>query len=422
MTTWGGQFYYVAPFSNQSRELVWVNGRLPDFLGPLSEKYIDDIKESEMRIIFKTGSFIKLIGADNHQAGRGFNPDGAAYDEVKDHDPRFHAGFVKNLAAKKAPLVAVGTPPPEDDHFFWELEEDIANHPRGKVFIKSSYENPHVDHDEFRQEEKDAIRKGDYAEYQREILALRVRGGKNAIFPMLKLGDHDPLGKAYLGHTEHYVSYKKYIKKIQSNWKEWDLINLYDPGTTKCFAYLLLAFNKYTKEMVALDGIYETMQAKATTRQIYPRSMEVYRQVSKDWKSSRKIYDHAGAWFAAEVAQEYGDGLERCEKDLDNKENKLGLIKDALLGDYFKMTDRMYWLAWEMTNYYTDENGKIPKKNDHLIDLVRYGFNAVGFDTVPKEPFKATDEEDARSSRIELEDYGDFHDLEYQLEEAIYDY
>ena len=56
-----------------------------------------------------------------------------------------------------------------------------------------------------------------------------------------------------------------------------------------------------------------------------------------------------------------------------------------MLEDLLVISDRCSGLISEMATYATDEEGKIPKKNDHAIDSLRYLMNAAHLSTVPKD-------------------------------------
>ena len=105
-----------------------------------------------------------------------------------------------------------------------------------------------------------------------------------------------------------------------------------------------------------------------------------------------------------------------CVKDLRDKEVKLSSIKDFIREDLFEISDLCPNTIWEMRNYATDENGKIPKKNDHLIDCIRYLFNDAHLHTVPKTRYKIDDEE---MIRVMPED--GFPDFEEELPFDPYD-
>ena len=107
--------------------------------------------------------------------------------------------------------------------------------------------------------------------------------------------------------------------------------------------------------------------------------MEEVNSVEMDWLG---CYDNAAAWFASEVAYEYPElpfGLFPCEKDLKNKEAKLSMIKDAFLANLITISDRCEKFYWECDNYKLDDNKKIIKENDHLIDAFRYILNLANF-------------------------------------------
>lgn len=385
LTTPNGQFYYVAPFYNQASELIWKPNRIQNFLKHHSSKYIDDIHETDKRIILKNKSFIKLVGSDNYDAGRGYNPDGAGYDEFKDHDYRFHQGFVDNLMTKKAPLLIVGTPPETFDHFFVRTEEEFKVDPRGAYFKKPTHSNPYIDKEEIEMERAAAIAKGEWAKYMREIEAEIVPGGANAIFPMLEIPRYDEKG-SFVGESRHVKYQQSLIEEIMRTRKDWDFYTLYDPGSVACFAAIFMAVNKFSKKVIILDEIYEKVKANMSTKQIYPRALvkmeKLIPTAVSDW---REYYDYAATWFQNEVQAEYRRSIMPCTKDVNKKEEKLSVIKDFLLADLFVISDTCKGLISEMSTYATDENGKIPKINDHAIDCVRYGFNAAYLSTVPRD-------------------------------------
>jgi hypothetical protein len=390
LTVPNGQFYYVAPFYNQASEIIWKPNRLQNFLGKNRDKYIDSIHETDKRITFKNGSFIKLVGSDNYESGRGFNPDGAVYDEFKDHDYRFHQGFSDNLLAKKAPLLIVGTPPELFDHFFVRTEEEFKLDPRGAYFKRPTHSNPYIDKEELELEKQAAINKGEWSKYMREIEAEIVPGGANAIFPMLEIPRYDERGE-FIGESRHVKNHSSLIAEVSSSWRDWQYYVSYDPGSATCFAAIFAAVNRYSKKVIILDEIYEKRKMEMSTRKIYPKAMAKMKELvdRADWHES---YDYAATWFQNEVMSEYRRSIMPCTKDINKKEEKLSSIKDFLLEDLFIISNRCKGLISEMSTYATDENGKIPKINDHAIDAVRYMFNAAYLSTVPRDRHKRPDD------------------------------
>jgi hypothetical protein len=391
LTIPNGQFYYIAPYYNQAAEIIWKPGRLQNFMGKHKDKYIQDIHETDRRIIFKNGSFIKLVGSDNYEAGRGFNPDGACIDEFKDIDYRFYTGFEPNLIAKKAPILIVGTPPSDFDNFFVRTEEEFKLDPRGAYFKKPTYLNPYIDSAELDLEKKAAIAKGEFSKFQREIMAEIVPGGALSIFPMFESPMIDMAGK-FTNETRHVKNKDEVDRRVSTYPKDYKYYVAFDPGSSICFGVLFMAIHKYTKQVLILDEIYEKNRNETTEKKIWPRATAIMKRYApvEQWY---KVYDYAASWFQVAVNNEFGVSLMPCTKDVNKKDVALSVIKDFMLESVedeslFLVSSRCEKFIWEVANYATDEDGKIPKVNDHLIDALRYNFNSAGLSTVPKERHK----------------------------------
>lgn len=414
--------YYFAPFQDQIKDLVWENGRMPYFLpDKLMKKYGIEINNTDKRVSFGcNGSFIKCEGADNHQKARGYSATGlCVYDEQKDIHPEFHGGFEPNLAITDAPLMMVGTPPSEDEGDVCErwitMENEVKNSPVGFFINKPSMTNPHISQDFFIRKKKELIDKGEEWLWRKEYLAEIVNAGSSAIFPMLD-------------KEKHVSSYDEMKKEILDNHDDWEFYISFDPGSATVFGVLLAALHKFSKKVYFLDEIYAdnfaTNSAGIVVAQARAKMFEIMPEVDR-WHG---VYDYAATWFLNEYQTNYDFGLflHRCEKDLKNKENKLSLIKDMLLGGFYIMSDRCVKLLWEMKSYKTDEHGRIKKVNDHLIDDSRYILNAMNYDKVPSErPLtEAQSRPDARKVLIHNDEemFINNEDVYASFDSELYDY
>ena len=372
-------------------------------LKELSDKYGIKVNESEMRIRFGNGSFIKLDGADNHQAYRGVNPHLIVYDEFKDHHPKFHTGMEPNLATYEAPLIIVGTPC-EGDEDNEERFNSLADY--AKIADNQSYFqlptaiNPHISKKWLLQKKKELFTRGEEDKWFREYCALRVKAGQRSIFPMLT-------------RQKHVVSEPKILSIFGKRRKDYELFCGFDPASSSCFAVVLIAIHKYNKRIIVLDEIYETDKQEMSTRPIWLKTMKMVNKWNLRIDDIRFVYDYAAAWFANEVNDKFGVGLEPSFKDIGkNKEKRLSLIKDCLnLEGCFTINEstlnrksKNSGLFWEMSNYRVDDKGKIPKENDHAIDTLRYILSNAHYDEAPVNPITKDPTDMRRGFTIE-QDY-----------------
>ena len=380
--------YYIAPFGNQAGELLWHNGRLPNFYPDnIKEKYSIRPRNSDYRILFGfNGSFIKLAGADNYDAYRGVNPHGVGYEEFKDHHPEFHKAMSPNLLTYEAPLMIIGTPPEAEDNQFCELADFAKNEPDEAWFNFPSWANPHVSTEWLRKEKRKLFKQNKEDEWFREYCAKRVKSGKRHIF-----GRFDD--------TAHVMPFDKMMKLIERSQKDWNFFCTADPGSAKCFAVLFTAIHKYKKLVFHMDEIYEETPANMATRKMMESCIEngdnkdgILLKLNElhpwldEWTYT---YDEAALWFQTEVLNNYGDiypdiNFMPTDKTQNKKDSGITLINDQIAAHKFYMSDRCVKFKFEMNNYVKDSKGNVPKTNDHLIDDGRYT-NSAAFYALPDE-------------------------------------
>ena len=391
----GSENYYFAPYMKQAREILWASRRVQTF-GP--EAWVKEINNTEMRVTFENGSFIKLDGSDNVDAYRGVKPRGlTVFDEFKDFREEFYDAYDPNRAAFDSPLMIIGTPP-ELDGQFTKLAAEFSNDQSKRFFQMPTSANPHITKAWLNKKKNELYALGEGDKWVREYEARFVPGGASSIFPMLSEA-------AVLPHSELLAQIWKDRKKLE--WILWA-----DPAGASCFAVLFCAVNPYTKHVYCLDEIYELTQAEMSVGRIWPRIKEARDELwDGEW---RQGYDEASTWFANEVLDAFGEGLEPTQKMKSDKMTGLSLIKDALLQGKLVMSDRCHKLYWEMSRYRKDDSGKVPKKDDHLIDCLRYVFDSLPYSVKPeheivKDPFL-----EKRSFRFQ-DDFPDLYSNDFDL-------
>jgi hypothetical protein len=399
--------YYFAPFSNQIDDLIWKNGRMPNFFPDyLQKKYIKSINNSDKRIVFNNGSFIKCDGADNFEKARGYSPTGlSAYDETKDFRKEFHVGYDPNRAITDAPLLAVGSPGGGENLLsqLWDAAE-VSEH--GASFRLPSHMNPHISAAYLEKKRLEHIARDELEVYQQEYLAMRVKLGTKYIFPMLS--------------QAVVQSYTEALAYITRHRKDYDFFISADPGSAKCFAVLFGVVHRYDKHVIILDEIYETKLGQNSVGVMAPRILEKINEINRNYDDWMACYDHAATWFFSELVGTMPDfpiNFIKCEKDLNNKEAKLSMIKDMILTKVFTMTDKCVKLYWEMENYKRGDNGIVKKEDDHAIDTCRYLLNLANYEFTPAaRPVnyrsilqrREFEEEDMFEKKFTGEGYGDF--------------
>lgn len=387
--------FYVAPELKQGKKILWEDPRLLSF-GP--QDWVVDVNQAETRIRLKNKSYLKVDGSDNFEAHRGTRPGILIYEEYKDHDPRFRTIMRPNLSVYDAPEIFIGTPPEKECEYDITAKEH-QSHPKKLFYEAPTWENPSISKSWLLEEKKRLYLRGDGDVWEREYAAKNVKGGSQKIFSMLDR-------KIVLPHDEVYSMIKKDRKKLWWTW--WN-----DPGTTSCFATLYVAINPYTKMVYVLDEIYEKQQSEMTVRQIGRRALQKRDELyDREWVGG---YDEAEAWFAAEFFDHYGEMLTPSHKHLHDKVVGVTLLKDILLSEKMVISDRCPHFWWEMDNYFKDKNGNIPKKNDHLIDTMRYILGHHNYQLNEMTEYDESADEDFRGARPSDDfDRGDWNNGDYR--------
>lgn len=386
--------YFFAPEQKQARNLIWEDPRIKNF-GPRHWLLPGSrgINESEMVMRLTNGSFIKIDGTDNHDKYRGVRYKISVYDEYKDANARMRKAMRPNASVLDGIDVYMGSPPDVSGTDYELLEREHKIDKRKLMVHAPSWHNPHISKKWLFDEKTSLYLRGEGDEWEREYAAKYVRGGANSIFPMLDVRmmiNHDKLIKERIYRDR---------KKLQWFW--WA-----DPAGATCFAVLFVAINPYTKEIFCLDEIYEKDQKEMTVKNIGKRIIEKRDELFSRMNEWRQGYDEAATWFSNEWMDTFPDenGLEPSQKAHHDKAYGLSLIKTAMLQQKFWVSSRCVNLYKELENYIKDKNGNIPKKNDHLIDDLRYILGAANYEIKTQTEYKEEFNEDFRGEPLEFVD------------------
>lgn len=401
--------YYIAPFSKQAREILWASNRLQRF-GPLN--WVKKTYQHEMRIVFWNDSFIKIEGADNTQALAGINPHFVVYDEQKDHDPMFHMSMAPNLTTFQAPLLIVGSPPYSDvlpnEVNYLQLAEEARIRSRGFFYTGPSWErrNDPLFLEELMETKKVLIARGERDVWDREYGGKFVKAGGRFVFPMFE---------NYKGR--HVQPHEVVMSEVRPRMYDLDYWCVCDPGTTSVFAVGFFAIDWRQHKIYVLDEIYETDISQCSARIMWPRIQAKVQEIyphDYEWSYG---YDEGAAWFPNEVPGNWNwlaTNKMSMKKETGEVKPYLGLIKDLLNYNIITFSSHVKKGTWELSVYQLDDTGKISKKNDHFIDILRY-LLGLSFFRVENTRFKNLNHREALAEELPITK------MEEQIEAELYD-
>lgn len=380
----GSTNYIFLPFITQGREVYWTPKLLQQLL---NEEDIQSINNTEMRIILKNGSQIKVCGADNVDSYRGVKPNPNSvivFEECKDLKEEFITAFLPNLSVNDPILLMVGTPA-EFEGVFSRFMHLAQTNPTWRYFHAPTSVNPHVSKEWLAEEKQRLTNDGEYETYLREYEAVYVKGGKRSVYPWI------------LTATRH-----KLDDIIPKDLNKWRIVLSCDPASTSTFGVVFSFWNEYQKKLIVFDEIYEQTATEMTAKQMFK---SIYKKL-KPWRDKVRgidwVYDEAAAWFRNEINQLSSKDFEG-ELDDDGEpykfediwlspsrkadfgvEGYIGLVRHVMNKGLLMVTDNCAKFFWEHEGYIKDENNRIPKVNDHLVNAFQYLCGFLGLDFTKK--------------------------------------
>lgn len=389
----GATNYIFLPFLTQAREVYWQTRLLHRMI---DEEDIESINNTEMRITFKNGSMIKLCGADNVDSYRGVKPNQGSiitFDELQNLKQEFIDAFLPNLSVNDPILFVVGTPP-SFEGVFTQFADLAQNSPDWKYFHAPTSTNPHVSKQFIEDERLRLTRMGEEETFIREYEAIFIKGGKKSILPM--------------AIKQEYLSFES-VKPKDIN--KWRIMVAFDPSSTGVFGAVFILHNDYSKKSIVFDELYVSEPSEMTARKIFEATQEKLKPYKDVVRAIDFVYDEAAAWYRNELNE-----VKECDWWLaPTKKAQLGidgyidLARTVFLMDLIIVTKECKSLIWEIERFEKDDRGRVPDKDDHNIQSMFYGLQALGLNLDSLKEPKPIDKQERRgyalSSEFQENDY-----------------
>lgn len=389
--------YIICPEKEQGKAIYWQPRRLQTYA---PSKYIQETMNSELRVVFKNGSSIIVEGCKNYEALRGIKPHLVVYDEFQHHSHLFDEEIMQpNLSSGNVSLIITGTPPRRTCYYVDFRKNLLKNIKAGDTdcfYIELPSEaNLSLDRAWLAKKKKQLISEGKESVWLREYEGKLVFDKEHAILPFFSTGKH-------VFPRQHLMDL------IRRDRHKMDWYCLFDPGTASCFAALLIGVNPYTAQTFVLDEIYATEKREMVASSIWELANAKKRAIYPELDEWQNIYDEAAVWFANEIQMIYGGALTPTRKFRSNisrleHEGRAGesLINSLMLAqNKFFVSSQCEKFQWEIENYVTDEEGKYPKKHDHLMDLLIYFAQSCNIDLNEQVDNHADEEEGLRAQSL----------------------
>lgn len=373
--------YVILPTQKQAKEIYWEQLIIQDICPP---GFIERMNKSDLRISFKSGSFIKFDGSDNTELHRGPAVHLFIVDELKDCDPKLMPAMLPNLLTTRGTFAMFGTPPGEAESpkakMWFEMVERPATDKKTVYVEGKSEENPFNDKEELKREKERLFATGQEDVWHREYCGKFHRSQAESIFPMWADMHH------VAGTTEVLTEARSVARESAPGEFEWWIIQ--DPGSSSVFGQLYIGYHKPSAMIWVIDEAYVTDGHQSTVLEMYHLELSKMTAIESNLDIWVNLYDEQASWFFNErVKMGAANRLVPTEKNrwraAHAQDLKAGLttVRDVLTYRRVKVAARCQNFISEMRSYRKQNLRR--KSHDHLIDCFRY-FILKSFYTIPK--------------------------------------
>lgn len=153
--------YYVFPTYSQAKKVIWdsITNTGERILEYCPDELVDSKNSQEMKIRFKNGSLLQLVGSDNYDSLMGTNPQGVVFSEYALQDPRAYQYIRPILAANGGWAMFLSTP--RGKNHLWELYQIALESPEWFCLKLTVEDTNHIPLSEIEKEKLEGIMSDD---------------------------------------------------------------------------------------------------------------------------------------------------------------------------------------------------------------------------------------------------------------------
>lgn len=149
--------YYIFPTYSQAKKVIWdsVTNTGERILDYIPSELVESMNSQEMKIRFKNGSLLQLVGSDNYDSLMGTNPQGVVFSEYALQDPRAYQYIRPILTANQGWAVFISTP--RGKNHLWELYQIAITNPAWFTLKLTIEDTQHIPLSEIDRERQEGI-------------------------------------------------------------------------------------------------------------------------------------------------------------------------------------------------------------------------------------------------------------------------
>lgn len=113
--------FYIFPTYSQGKKVIWdsITNQGKRILDYIPSPVVESMNSQEMKIRFKNGSLLQIVGSDNFDRLMGTNPQGVVFSEYALQDPRAYQYIRPILTANEGWALFISTP--RGKNHLWDL-------------------------------------------------------------------------------------------------------------------------------------------------------------------------------------------------------------------------------------------------------------------------------------------------------------